>query len=128
MIMNVECLKRPHIFLQGERIHDLFIKSYVFDTYPTVSVWYIHLSLLFPCSNYFLPDNSTLWKWEGTWNRNASRNNCSWDRYWWRVGQLLADFFPSLVMVPEVFAKKITWRSSPLISKVANGVLSGEWL
>ena len=27
------------------------------------------------------------------WSRNVSRN-CSWDRYWGRAGQLLANFFP----------------------------------
>ena len=41
---------------------------------------------------------------ERNWSRNASRN-WFWDRYCWRVGQLLANFFPALETVPEVFAK-----------------------
>ena len=35
---------------------------------------------------------------------NASRK-CFWDCYWGRASQLLANFFLSLVTVPEVFAK-----------------------
>ena len=42
--------KATYFPFQGERILELFIKSYVFDTYPSVIVWYIHLSLLFLCS------------------------------------------------------------------------------
>ena len=30
---------------------------------------------------------------------------CFWGRYWGRAGQRLANFFTSLVIVPEVFAK-----------------------
>ena len=32
-------------------------------------------------------------KLEGNWSRNACRK-CFWDGYWWRTGQLLANFFP----------------------------------
>ena len=41
------------------------------------------------------------------WSQNASRN-CFWHRYWGRASQLLANFFLSLVTVPEVFMK-VKW-------------------
>ena len=101
------CLKRPHISLfQGEGIHDLFLKSYVFGHLP-LSYCLIHTAeSALPVFNC-LPDNSPLWKREGTWNQNASHNilflgsllgTCSS-----AIGQF---FFLSLVTVPEVFVKK----------------------
>ena len=127
------CLKRPHISLfQGEGIHDLFLKSYVFWHLP-LSYCLIHTpeSVLpvFSC----LPDNSPLWKREGTWNQNSSHNilflgsllgTCSS-----AIGQF---FFPVPSDSPRSLCEKkrneFTWHGSHLISKAANGVLSDEWL
>ena len=54
-------------------------------------------------------------KREENWSRNR---NCFRDRYWWRAGQLFADFFP--VTVPVVFAKV---NSSQFPSKFLSGEL-----
>ena len=54
---------------------------------------------------------SPLWKREGNWSRDVSRN-CLWDRF------LIVS--QSLVRVPEVFAKNNS-AHFPLVSKVANG-------
>lgn len=43
---------------------------------------------------------SPLLKREGNWSRNTSRT-CLWDRYWGRVGQLLAIFFSVLSNNPK---------------------------
>ena len=51
--LDYQCLmpkKATYFPFQRERILELFIKSYVFDTYPSIIVWYVHLSLLFLCS------------------------------------------------------------------------------
>ena len=35
--------------------------------------------------------------------------DCSWDRYWGRAGQLLANFF-SPVIEPQTSLEKLTWH------------------
>ena len=60
---------------------------------------------------HYLKSNSPLSKKEGNWGKNMSRNGF-WDCYWGRVGQLLVNFFPSLVTVPEIFT--IVNSSSPV--------------
>ena len=45
--------------------------------------------------------------------------NCFWVRYWGRAGQLLANFVPSLVTIPEFFAK-ISSAPFSFVSKEAN--------
>ena len=60
---------------------------------------------------HYLKSNSPLSKKEGNWGKNMSRNGFR-DCYWGRVGQLLVNFFPSLVTVPEIFT--IVNSSSPV--------------
>ena len=60
---------------------------------------------------------------EKKWSRNASRK-CLWDRYWARVGQLLAWLLVlSLVTVPEILSK-VNSAQFLLVFKGANLIRS----
>ena len=59
---------------------------------------------------------SSLLKREGNWSRNASRS-CLWDRYWGRVSQLLANFFPLLSNSPGSLCESLLGSVSFLFLK-----------
>ena len=72
---------------------------------------------------YYARPFSTLEARKENWSRNASRK-CLWDRYWARVGQLLAWLLVlPLVTVPEVLAK-VNSAQFLLVFKVANFIRS----
>ena len=91
------CLKRPHISLfQGERIHDLFIKSYLWHL--PLSYCLIHTPESAPPVFNCLPDNSPLWKREGTWNRNQQRPTIVSGVV---TGDVLVSYWPVFFPVPS---------------------------